>query len=179
MYIALDIETTGLDPETCQVLEIAMVADVRTRRVRDCPVFRETIKLAGVIRGESFGLMLNSRLLGNISRGRCVSPDHAMGKMQTWLAAYSADKPYTLLGKNVGGFDWQFVKRFKGWPTHLFSHRFLDVGSLYATSTGMFSQSQLLGRIARDYNIPGSAHEALHDARVSLALARSRWGIEA
>ena len=38
-YVSIDIETTGLDPETCQILEIGAVFDNWTLPIRDLPTF--------------------------------------------------------------------------------------------------------------------------------------------
>ena len=38
-YVSIDIETTGLDPETCQTLEIGAVFDNWTLPIRELPTF--------------------------------------------------------------------------------------------------------------------------------------------
>ena len=188
MYIALDIETTGLDPDIYQVLEIALVADVPGLCVRDCPVFHAVIDPGGSIIGDPPALAMNAALIASIGRGNCEKRDRVMKDLDRWLTDVTPRdssgcpterKPYTLLGKNVGSFDWQFVKRLPGFPVHRFDYRFMDVGSLYAEASGLCSQADLVAKQSvTAYAIPGKEHEAVFDARVSLALARSKWGLE-
>lgn len=179
MYVALDIETTGLDPEKHQVLELALVIDDRSQRVIDCPFYRTLVRHETIV-GSPFALAMNAELLKQIGRGDGISPLAMSRGVATWLRSHKADRRVlTPLGKNVGSFDWQFLKRVEEFPVDLFGHRMLDVGSLYATPDGISSQEELCNRIAIEYDIPGKAHEALYDARVSLALARAKWGIDA
>jgi oligoribonuclease (3'-5' exoribonuclease) len=178
MYIALDIETTGLDPSTCQVLEIAMIADVQTLAVCDCPVFHAIIEPEGPIVGEPCALAMNAVLLRKIGEGVSERLSVILRRLDIWLDHNTTSGLSTLLGKNVGSFDWQFVKRLEGFPRYRFSHRFLDVGSMYAKSSGVQSQAELAKQVVNTCSIPGKEHEAVYDARVSLALARAGWGIE-
>lgn len=178
MYASIDIETTGLDPETCQVLEIAVVLDDRSKRVVDCPAYCTPVRHRQIT-GSPYALCMNSELLGKIaaSEGEWI---HVVGSsLRKWLNGRGADKRIiTPLGKNIGSFDWQFLKRIPEFPTELFGYRMLDIGSLYATADGMRGQDDLCDRLAEEFGIPGKPHEALYDARVSLALARAKWGIE-
>jgi len=177
MYVAIDIETTGLDPETCEVLEIAMVADVRTLSVRDCPAIRLVIDSGDTVCGQHKALAMNASLLAYIDRGNGVELEIAMKQLNRWMSDNTSPGFCTALGKNVGSFDWQFLKRLKDFPAHRFEHRFMDVGSLYATGEGMISQASLIPQIAQEAAIPGCEHEAVYDARMSLALARKKWGV--
>lgn len=177
MYIAIDIETTGLDPENDQVLEFAAVLQSRGN-VLDCPYFQKKIWWTR-LNGSPFALNLNSRLLeGMIAVTPPFGPEsdwclpNDLGKLfRKWL---SDQEPWsgTLfpVGKNYASFDRQFLYRMKGWPKEMFGHRTLDVGSLYADTLGIRSQKELVETYG-PFNIPGDAHEALYDARVSLELA--------
>ena len=175
MYLAIDIETTGLDPEQDQVLEIGAVLDY-DMGILDCPSFEMPVKHDRVS-GSPYAMVMNSELLARISKGEGMTLAHIGEEFDKWLRGWLPQhpSPVTLLGKNVGTFDWQFLKRLPGFPVDLISHRFLDVGSLYSTRTGMKSQSSLAADLAEQIGIPGEPHEALYDARVSLALARKKW----
>ena len=48
-----------------------------------------------------------------------------------WLGP-QRDRSIVLCGKNVKGFDELFLGRIESWPRHLFHHRVLDPGSIYA-----------------------------------------------
>ena len=61
-YVSIDIETTGLNPATCQVLEIGAVIDDWETPVEDLPKFRAILK-HDTIKGEPFALQMNADLL--------------------------------------------------------------------------------------------------------------------
>ena len=42
-YVSIDIETTGLDPETCQILEIGAVWDDWTKPIDQLPVYHRLV----------------------------------------------------------------------------------------------------------------------------------------
>jgi DNA polymerase III epsilon subunit-like protein len=173
-YLAIDIETTGVDPETCQVLEIGAVLNDFSRPLMECDTFEMVIN-PGHIEGEPRGLSMNQRLLNEIADGNGRRGSDAMRCFSNWLDNRHIPK-YHLLGKNVGSFDLQFLKRLRGWPGHHIHYRCLEVGSLFATIEGIESQVVICRDLAKKLKIPGKPHEALYDARVSLALARSAWG---
>jgi oligoribonuclease (3'-5' exoribonuclease) len=178
-YISIDIETTGRDPERHQVLEIGAVYNNQGASVMDCPTF-EAIVNPGEIVGTPFALNMNARLLRRIANGEGDPPGTVMAKLMDWVHVlhgrrrFGIDR-FHLIGKNVGAFDLQFLKRMPGWEKNYFSHRHLEVGSLFSTREGMDSQSDLYAAMAADSNIEGAPHEALYDARVSLELARQFW----
>jgi len=175
MYLAIDIETTGLDPEKHQVLEIGAVMYQPGKAIMECPTFRALIE-HDEYRGSAVALAMNHRLLQEIADVGGGTPGSASNKFRLWLFRHlPKDAKVHLLGKNVGSFDLQFLKRLPYWPVHQIHYRCLDVGSLWATPEGMKSQAELEAILAEDYNIPGEPHEALYDARVSLALAIFKW----
>jgi oligoribonuclease (3'-5' exoribonuclease) len=173
-YLAIDIETTGLNPDTCQVLEIGCVLNDFSKPLLECRTF-EMIINPGHIEGEPRGLAMNARLLEKISDGCGLNPRLAMDRFSQWLRDYVGQKAHPL-GKNVAGFDIQFLKRLPLWPGHHIHYRSLEVGTLYANIDGILGQEELGTTVAERLKIPGSPHEALYDARVSLALARAAWG---
>ena len=177
MYLSIDIETTGLKPECHQVLEVAAVLDW-DRPLMECPTFHSVINPGDMMSGSPYALAMNADLLRQISRGDCEKPLSFTDRFTNWLQSngVSMDNKVTLLGKNVGTFDWQFLRRMPSFPTAYVNYRFLDVGSLYATREGISGQDALADALAEELDIPGQPHEALYDARVSLALARAKWG---
>lgn len=179
MYLSIDIETTGLKPECHQVLEVAAVLDW-DRPLMDCPTFHMIVDPGDIV-GTPYALAMNAELLRAIADGDGVRPLTFTDRFHDWLMCngVSPDNKVTLLGKNVASFDWQFLRRMPSFPTACVNYRFLDIGSLYATRDGIDGQSELADVLAKDLDIPGKPHEALYDARVSLALARLKWGITA
>ena len=58
-YVSIDIETTGLDPETCQILEIGAVWDDWTKPIDELPVYHRLV-VHKEYRGSAYALALNA-----------------------------------------------------------------------------------------------------------------------
>ncbi len=154
-YVSIDIETTGLDPETCQILEIGAVIDDWTTPFKLLPKFRCYVN-NGVITGQPYALSMHSRVLRAIAEGRTVvsghqhkgaggwvdhesvpiyHPDGVGGVFGAWLLSNRLnpyEKKLTVAGKNYGTFDHQFLKRLPQFTEHIkMHHRFIDPGNLY------------------------------------------------
>ena len=176
-YISIDIETTGTDEERHQVLEIAAVYNQQGVDVMSCPYF-EALVDPGEIVGDPYALNMNARIIAYLARGLGSEVKGAMFGLMDWVEGLRRDfgiKQFHLIGKNVGAFDLQFLKRIPGWEENYFSHRHMEVGSAYSTPEGIPSQERLLYSLTADAGIEGNPHEALYDARVSLELARWFW----
>lgn len=174
MYIAIDVETSGVDPLRHQILEIAAVAwdsdDINT-----CSYFRRTVDprwggsyiySTGDIVGEPRALIMNQRLIKEIGEGEAFSPREVSKQFRNWCTFKG---PLHAVGLNFGGFDWQFLKQFPDFPKELFGYRFVEIGSLLATKNGPVSAGPALGATAEKHGIEGRPHEALFDARCTLA----------
>ena len=176
-YISIDIETTGLDPERHQILEIAAVYNNQGVDVMECPHFQAIVD-PGEIIGEPHALNMNARLIERLANGEGDLPAVVVSNLMGWvetIQSHTGIDRFHLVGKNVGSFDLQFLKRMPCWDKDYFSYRHLEVGSIYSTPEGISGQSDLHTAVAADAKIEGSPHEALYDARVSLELARRFW----
>lgn len=179
-FVALDIETTGLDDAMHQVLEIGAVYNDFTKPVRECDTFRYLVDPGENIVGNAFALQMNVELLRQISKGEGAPLDVALDFFADWLAARGIDEDNkaTLAGKNIGSFDIQFLRDQFSWPKGCFGYRYLDVGSMWSTPHGVRGQAGLCDALAEKYQIEGAAHTAVYDAQISLALAREKWARE-
>ena len=65
-YVSIDIETTGLDPETCQILEIGAVWDNWTKPIDELPVYHRLV-YHKEYRGSAYALAMNANLLRHLS----------------------------------------------------------------------------------------------------------------
>ena len=68
-YVSIDIETTGLDPDGCQILSIGAVIEDTNNilPIEECPTFHVAIKRHN-ISGNLFAINMNKELLENISK---------------------------------------------------------------------------------------------------------------
>jgi oligoribonuclease (3'-5' exoribonuclease) len=135
-YCAMDIETTGLDPERCQVLEVACVVETDwTTPVEMLPAFRALIDPGELICGEPFALQMNARLLGELydarKSGRTADLGGNIIDLSGFLERHFGKSPVTIAGKNFGAFDYRFLSRCPQWKLIRHKHRFIDVGSMW------------------------------------------------
>lgn len=169
MYAAIDIETTGLNPNMDQILEIAVVVWKDMRPVMEQPFFHRTIYHER-INGSPFALTLNTELIAKIASGEGDSLSDCFPALERFLTKHqtTSETKYHAVGFNVGQFDMNFLRRNIQFPGQLFSHRCLEVGSMFATLEGIPASSDFQAH----EEIEGKPHQALYDARLALSLAR-------
>lgn len=112
--ISLDIETTGLDPEKDQILEIGAWAWTwgdMAGDIEDMPSFSVTVKHHR-ISGQARALLMNSRLLDkiDIDPEDCSWPSDAIREFANFVKECRGDGPKPVaLGKNAASFDLPFL----------------------------------------------------------------------
>jgi oligoribonuclease len=71
-YISIDIETTGIDREKCQILSIGAIIEdtANIKPISECPQFHAAIKLQDRqgFYGEPVALAMNAELIGHIAK---------------------------------------------------------------------------------------------------------------
>jgi len=168
MYVSIDIETTGLDPETCQILEIGAIVWKTNGSIMQQPQFHKICN-PGLITGEPYALNLNQRILKLLADDPTAYPNpaNAVAQLMNFLRLHNSEK-YTIMGKNFANFDLRFLERLHTWDKRMFGHRILDVGSMWATHEGIPKTPEI------EIPFAGNPHEALYDAAVMLQLAREK-----
>ena len=134
--ISVDIETTGLDHNRCEILSIgAVVINLDTRQKED--TFYGIINHRNFY-AEPYALMLNADLIAKIADGGYEeengdgstyikdSKESVLRKFLEWLYPF---KQYCVVGKNFGTFDLKFFE--KAYGKNPFNRRIVDVGSIY------------------------------------------------
>ncbi|MHC4121626.1 MAG: 3'-5' exonuclease [Planctomycetota bacterium] len=132
-FVSVDIETTGLDPETCQTIEIgAVIADWNDPEAPTsefhCYVLHPQYK------GDPYALSMHPHIFRSIARdeGRILPAEHVMPELHEWLAEHFGHVgPYTVAGKNFAGFDQKFLDKLPQGPGKMFHHRVLDPGCMF------------------------------------------------
>ena len=189
IYYALDIETTGLDPETCQILSIAMVRE-DTEQAHKCAVDDLPWIHVGIshrlIKGEPYALQMNAPLIKSLipesgyqgliwdRNGMHVhrTPYSAVRQLLAWICD---DGRINVAGKNAAGFDIPFLASHGLHElTARFRHRVIDAGSAFVDwSAQTLPDLQTCKKIA---NVPGDvAHNALEDARDVIRVLRAKY----
>ncbi len=175
-YVSIDIETTGLNPDTCQILEIGAVWDDWTRPLNQLPTYRRLV-LHDEYRGNAFALALNAELLKQLSGERqpCfLEEDQVADDLAEWLKScgWDGQSSLTPAGKNFASFDRQFLKRLPRFEKVVrLHHRTLDPAILYwrfdddklPDSKTCYERAGMDGKIA---------HTAVEDALAVVRLVR-------
>lgn len=191
-FVSIDIETTGLDPDTCQILEVGAVihteATICTIPLEELPTFRFRIKRE-VYTGEPYALSMHRDLFrdlasrarntgGTLNRDWYGHEDAFPRKFTGWLESWGIDPmKFVAAGKNFANFDAPFLKLIKG-DSVQWHHRILDPGNMYVRTDDEFmpDTNECCRRAGIDpADIPGDEHTAIHDALVVIALIRNHW----
>lgn len=188
-YVSLDIETTGLDPVTCQILEIGLVLEdtaVTDVTVKDLPTFHCYVSEGrnALITGQPYALHLNQALLYKIFRGEwdvidgeplILVPGAVFTVIFNWLTdqGFNLNKDrINIAGKNAAGFDMQFLKQLPNqfW-NGVFRHRVIDPAHywLEAGDECMPDTRTCYKRAGMDEVV---AHTAVEDAQSVIELLR-------
>jgi oligoribonuclease (3'-5' exoribonuclease) len=159
-FVAIDIETTGLDKDKDQILEIA---GVFYSEDLDKPLEFRTLIYHDRIEGNPFALAMNYLILKEISQLKGadkIDIASAMELFSNWLTKCFGEEKVVFAGKNVANFDLPFL--LKNGLKVSYAHRIIDVGSMYFDSFGYVPSldeiNVLLGRKA-------VTHRALDDAK--------------
>lgn len=181
-YVSIDTETTGLDSENCQVLQIGAVIDCTEWThvpVEELPSFEMCFRY-DTYYGEAFGLGMNGAILMAIAEGvkRVGRPAEVWDLFDLWLTNQlgNGDK-VAATGKNFASFDRPFLRRV--WPKFdsRFHHRSIDPGTWFMQKNDNVPPSTAL--CCCRAGLPQIvAHDALADARQVCELLRVAWSIK-
>lgn len=163
-YVSIDIETTGLNPETCQVIQIGAVLDDFSKPLREAPCF-EILVRHKVYQGEPYALSMHPKIMRALADGEGVPAKAASDRLWTWLRGNNILDGFVVAGKNYGGFDKRFLEKLPLWNHFIRPHHAsLDPGSLYfdpSVDTTVPSTGVCLQRAGLRGTV---AHTALADA---------------
>jgi hypothetical protein len=174
-YVSIDIETTGLDPDTCQVLEFGAVLEDWQRPVAQLPTFRRVIHHKQIV-GTPFALALNAGLLRQMETASLVrcAPESLGREFHVWLLQHDVDpNRVQAAGKNFASFDLQFLKKVPFFNESVkFNHRIIDPGNLFwrpFEDEGLPGSAICMERAGIDGKV---AHTAVEDAIAVVKMIR-------
>jgi len=174
-YVSIDLETTGLNPANCQILEFGAVFDDWSGPISQLKRFQRYI-LHDQITGEPFALQMNAGILRKIAAykpgddGFC--PVYQLhNEFCLWLqdcCGLDHKHNITPAGKNFATFDLQFLRPL---GFNMFHHRTLDPALLYWNihDTILPDSKTCMDRAGLDARV---AHTALEDAEAVCHMIR-------
>lgn len=181
MYLSIDIETTGLNADTCQILEFAAVLETGKGPVEELPGFSTFVRPPGLIQGEAFALQMNASILKALCQKDCqaIHPNDLVAVLTCWAVAQGIDpQKITVAGKNFASFDSRFLSKLPGWGT-VFKprHRVIDPAMLYWNASEDGDTLPDTATCMKRAGIEGVvSHRAEDDARCVIELVRRRAG---
>jgi len=109
--VSIDLETTGLDPENCQILEFGAIIEDTEKKLpfEELPKFKRVI-YHEEIKGSAFALNMNVRLLKAIADYKSKCDSFSNGKVsQEEIKEYIKSNNITTL-KNLASEFYQFLE---------------------------------------------------------------------
>lgn len=194
-YCSIDIETTGLDPAKCDILQFAAVLDDLNdpKPISKLPSFTAYFTKKEPLVGDPFALSMHPEILRKIAdaqknkleqneQGEWFMPIEQLPcALMAFLLKnnYERDKKgiirVNVAGKNVASFDMQFLKAKieKWWPISFFQ-RTIDPAILYWDAKRDEQLPDLKTCMERARIKGEVTHTALEDALVVVKLLRHK-----
>lgn len=183
----IDLETTGLNHETCQIIEFgAVVDDLSVQAPLDkLPKFHKYI-VHEVYSGEAYALAMHCEIFKKLAHWKtngisvCSSADLilAFKTFLTTQAGYIPEKDVVKInvaGKNFANFDKNFLERLPYYNTVKIHHRILDPASLYFNpkkDSTLPSTETCMERAGIEGDVQ---HTAIEDALLVIKLLRNKF----
>ena len=191
-YVSIDCETTGLKPDSNQLLEIGMVIEDTEDKIDIAGLPHRRILLPSAeYQINTYCMNMHRELFAEldlVDRKRLeveryyrhspktyfAMPDAIEGLMTVWLNKHLGERKYVVAGKNFYGFDNNFLKPHL---SHIkFHHRSLDPVTLYMKTTDEIPPD--LSLCCERAGIKLEAHHtAVGDAKTVIRLLRKAYAI--
>lgn len=177
-YVSIDIETTGLNPATCQIIEFAAVVD----DLRDQQPLEKLAKFQTYIhhpfyQGEPYALAMHANIFKKLAKfpdDDIIEADSLFAAFHNFLTGpgeFSPSAKVVVAGKNFANFDLKFLEKL---PNKFvkFHHRVLDPAMYFVDpmkdneppgGSVCLERARLSGEVA---------HTALEDALMVIKLMR-------
>lgn len=143
-YVSIDIETTGLNPETCSIIEFGAVIDDLSclNPIDKLPKFQRYVNIAelhNLIVGEPYALSMHGEIFKRLAehdiyKYKFCDCDRLTFEFSEFLLNNKIDQPINVAGKNFSGFDIQFLRRLPNWNIRI-HYRTIDPAILFLEPT--------------------------------------------
>jgi DNA polymerase III epsilon subunit-like protein len=149
-YVSIDIETLGLDPDTCDVIEVGAVIDDLVTPIDKLEKFKAYICRESY-RGQAYAMSMHSKLLKKISsysivnvfdeseNAHVTTSDMIASLFKVFLHQHywkntTAGESIVVAGKNFASFDWRFLRRLPNFSKDIkIKHIVIDPSMFFMT----------------------------------------------
>lgn len=176
-YVSIDIETTGISPDRCQVIEIGAIVDDWVSPLHHLHLFHCYV-MHDLYRGEPYALSMHTEIFRRISskkEGYTFCYDQQVGRLLKSFLEENKIDPFHVLaaGKNFASFDRIFLEKLPSFSCCVrFNHRSYDPGMLFWNPDIDSEIPDTETCIKRAELLPLVRHTALEDALVTIQLMR-------
>lgn len=174
-YVSIDIETTGLNPDNCQIIQFGAVID-NGKPFDELPRFKRNIRHRNYT-GEAYALGMHSDLLKCLASGGGELESDVVDDFLKFLQDNNVSRiePFTVAGKNYANFDARFLRKIAAWNLLVKTkHRVIDPGNLFwnpeVDGDALPNTKTCMERAGISGEV---AHTALADAEVVVRLVRA------
>jgi oligoribonuclease len=196
VYVSIDIETLGLDPDKCDIIEFGAVIDDLKSPIKDLPFFHCYLSKDNY-QGEPYAMSMHHEKLKRISKKESgyfyLPPDQLDYSFSSWLI--SQNFPYkknycpetseeiksvtiNVAGKNFSSFDLRFLRRLPNWGKSVnIKSRVFDPAILFFDPQTMDSLPDLKKCLEISKINKEVSHTAVDDAIDVINCLRFKWNI--
>ena len=174
-YLAIDIETTGLDIQRSHVLQLAAIYD-NGKDLDDLSTFNQVIRWPVLKYGEEYAMNMNRHLLERAFKKEHVFELYAVqSNFHNFLKKVQPDGRITAAGKNAQGFDLPILRNdTNNFGLSRINRRVLDPGSMF---TEEFDHIPALNELNLFLGRESVTHDALDDCWDVVYAVRHKWGV--
>jgi len=178
-YVSIDLETTGLDENYCQVLEFAAIIDdtADQRSIERLPYFHCYV-MHEVYVGQPYALSMHPKIFTKLANGDdshvFLEPKNVGYEFSKFLESngFELGEKITAAGKNFARFDAKFLDRLPDFNNHVnIHHRVVDPAMFFVRPDDecLPGSNECLKRAGIDKEV---AHTAMEDAADVISLVR-------
>lgn len=194
-YLSIDIETTGLTPENCDILQFAAVIDdlKHPKPLDELPKFEAIILKRDGYQGHPYALSMHSNIFKKIDMAikknfeicpitgvRFLEICELPQALEVFLLSNGFEQSHgriyvNVAGKNIGQFDLPFLNaKIKDWGSIKFLSRVIDPAILYFDIQKDISLPDMKSCLERAGLAEEVPHTALEDALIVVKLLRKK-----
>ena len=194
-YVSIDIETTGLNHDKCQIIQFGAVIDDFITPIKDLPKLDlYVLSDNGEYYWESYAFEMNKNIFEEIQNIHKITNSYKTSytKLHTsasdlkyffneWLKNNNYNQKILIAGKNFAAFDKKFLDKISFFNNEelKFSRRYLDVGSMYYDpNLDKEDIPDLIKCVERAGFEPEGLHQAVDDAIMVVKCIRHKYGIK-